>query len=193
MYCKSCVNKFVKEYCKQLHCYFVSYFTSNRKQICPSNAQQCEAFLDQYVFDFPISTMNQPLIAVSTQNYGLASEFKIYVILTRQKLISKNESARSNSNGYRNDEIRNNAIEAKEFSINKQFIFGGHKAGMGPANADIICSAINLVSLTFGFWSTQGTNFDVVQEVVGKAEIHATALAMKEACQEEIYQILNVH
>ena len=113
--------------------------------------------------------------------------------MTRQKLfISKLESARSNSNGYRNDEIRSDAIEAKDFSINKQFIFGGHKAGMGLANANIICSAINLVSLTFGFWSTQG-NFDVVQELVGKAEIHATALAMKEACQEEIYQILNVH
>ena len=34
-------------------------------------------------------------------------------------------------------EIGNNAMEAKDFSINKQFIFGCHKAGMGLANADI--------------------------------------------------------
>jgi hypothetical protein len=40
---------------------------------------------------------------------------------------------------------------------------------------------------------TQG-NFGVVEEVVvGKAEVTATALAMKEACQEEIYLTLNVH
>ena len=46
--------------------------------------------------------------------------------------------------------------------------------------------------LTFGFWSTQG-NFGAVEELVGNAEVTATALAMKEACQEEIYLTLNVH
>jgi len=189
MYCKSCVNKFVKEYCKQSLRDFVTYFTSNRQQKL-SIEQQCESFLEQDVFDFPISTMKQPLIVVSTKNYGLASEFKVSC-LTCQKLISKLEPARSNSNGDRNDEIRNNAIEAKHFSINKQFILGCHEAGMGPADADIICSAMNL-PLTFGFWSTQG-NFGAVEELVGNAEVTATALAMKEACQEEIYLTLNVH
>ena len=82
--------------------------------------------------DYPISTilstMNQPLIAaISTENYNLTtSEFSVSC-LTCQKLISKLESARSNSNvGYRNDEIRNNATEAKQFSINKQFILDCH-------------------------------------------------------------------
>ena len=32
VYCKSCVNKFVKEYCKQSLRDFVTYFTSNRQQ-----------------------------------------------------------------------------------------------------------------------------------------------------------------
>ena len=62
---------------------------------------------------------------------------------------------------------------------------------MGPADADIICSAMNL-PMIFGFWSIH-INFGVVEELVGKAEVAATALAMKEACQEEIYQTLNVH
>ena len=67
-----------------------------------------------------------------------------------------------------------------------------HEAGMGLADADIICSAMNL-PLTFGFWSTQGNFVGVVEEKIGKAEVAATALTMKEACQEEIYQTLNVH
>jgi hypothetical protein len=46
--------------------------------------------------------------------------------------------------------------------------------------------------LTFGFWSTKG-NFGDVEKLVGKVEVAATALVMKEACQEEIYQTLNVH
>ena len=63
---------------------------------------------------------------------------------------------------------------------------------MGPGDADdIICSAMNL-PLPFGFWSTQD-NFGVEEEMVGYAEVVATALAMKDACQEEIYQTLNVH
>ena len=36
-------------------------------------------------------------------------------------------------------------------------------------------------------------NFSVVEELVGDAEVTATALAMKEACQEEMYLTLNVH
>jgi len=65
------------------------FFTSNRQQKL-SIEQQCESFLEQDVFDFPISTMKQPLIVVSTKNYGLASEFKVSC-LTCQKLISKLE------------------------------------------------------------------------------------------------------
>jgi hypothetical protein len=56
---------------------------------------------------------------------------------------------------------------------------------MGPADADIICSSMNLVPLTFGLWCTKG-KFSVVEELVAKAEVVETALAMmKEACQEE--------
>jgi hypothetical protein len=60
MYCKSCVNKFANEYCKQSLCDFVTSFISNRKQTL-SIEQQCEAFLDQDVFDFPISNFDQRL------------------------------------------------------------------------------------------------------------------------------------
>ena len=62
---------------------------------------------------------------------------------------------------------------------------------MGLGDADFICSAMNLPS-TFGFWSIQG-KFGVGEEMVGIAETDTTALGMKEACQEEIYQTLNVH
>ena len=63
---------------------------------------------------------------------------------------------------------------------------------MGPADAEIIYSAMNL-PITYGFWSMQG-NFGIVEEeLVGKAEVAADALAMKEVCQDEIYQTLNVH
>ena len=81
-----------------------------------------------------------------------------------------------------------------EFSIIKKIILGCHKPRMGPADADIICSAMNLpCTSTFGFWSTQG-NFGAVEELVGNAEVTATALAMKvEVCQEGIYLTLNVH
>ena len=94
--------------------------------------------------------MNQPLIVVSPAYYSLVSEFKVSW-LTCQKLISKIESARSNSDGDRNVEIGNNAIEAKNFSIKKQFFLGCQKAGMGPDDADIICSAMDLpLTLDFG-------------------------------------------
>ena len=63
---------------------------------------------------------------------------------------------------------------------------------MGPVDADIICSAMNL-PLTFGFGSATQANFGVLEEVVGKAEVDPTALAMKVACQEEIYLTLNVY
>ena len=45
--------------------------------------------------------------------------------------------------------------------------------------------------LAVGFWSTQG-NFTAIEEKVGEAEVATTALAMEEACWEEIYQSLNV-
>ncbi len=65
--------------------------------------------------------------------------------------------------------------------------------GLADAISSAPCSAMNL-PLTFGFWSTQ-SNFGVVKEVVRKAEVAATALAMKEACPQEVisYQKLNVH
>ena len=46
---------------------------------------------------------------------------------------------------------------------------------MGPADADIICSTMNL-PLTFGCWSMEG-NFGVVEELVGKTEVAATAIS----------------
>ena len=46
--------------------------------------------------------------------------------------------------------------------------------------------------MDFGLASMQG-NFGAVEQLVGNAEVTATALAMKEACQEEIYLTLNVH
>ena len=62
------------------------------------------------------------------------------------------------------------------FLINKQFFWAVTKqAGMGPADADIICSTMNL-PLTFGCWSMEG-NFGVVQELVGKVEVAATAIS----------------
>ena len=57
---------------------------------------------------------------------------------------------------------------------------------MGLGDTDIICSAMNL-PLTFGFWSMQCNFGVVVEEMVGRAEIATTALAMKDSCQEEIY------
>ena len=48
---------------------------------------------------------------------------------------------------------------------------------MGPADADIICSSMNLVPLTFGLWCTKG-KFSVVEELVVKAAVAETALAM---------------
>jgi hypothetical protein len=78
----------------------------------------------------------------------LARKFEISCF-TCQEIISKLESARSN-NFEDNGEATKKKIEAKEFSINKQFILGCHEAGMGPGNADVICSAMNL-PLTFGF------------------------------------------
>ena len=131
----------------------------------------------------------QPLIGVSSENYGLASAIKI-TCLTCQKQVAKLESARScNNEDEDHGEIKKK--EAKQFAINQQFILGCHEAGfLGPGNADIVCSAMNL-PLAVGFWSTQG-NFTPVEEKVGEAEVATTALAMEEAYREEIYQTLNV-
>jgi hypothetical protein len=63
---------------------------------------------------------------------------------------------------------------------------------MGPVNADIVCSAVNL-PLAVGFWSTQG-NFTAVEDVVGEVAVTTAALTMEEFCwEEEIFQTLNVH
>jgi hypothetical protein len=117
---------------------------------------------------------------VSAENFGLSSEIQI-VCLTCQKVISKLESTRS-KNAEDNVEITNKEIEAKTFSINKRFILGCHEAGMGPGNADIICSAMNL-PIPVGYWSRMQGNFCVVEELFGKAQVETAALAMQEACQ----------
>ena len=74
--CKSCVNTFVKEYCKQSILDFLTYFQTNSWQKVFIE-QQCEAFLDQDILDKPISRMNQPLIVVFSGYFGLASEIKV--------------------------------------------------------------------------------------------------------------------
>ena len=109
--------------------------------------------------------------------------------LTCQKQVAKLESARScNNEDEDHGEIKKK--EAKQFAINQQFILGCHEAGLGPGDADIVCSAMNL-PLAVGFWSTQG-NFTAVEEKLGEVEVATTALAMEEACREEIYLTLNV-
>ena len=60
---------------------------------------------------------------------------------------------------------------------------GRHEAGLGPGDADIICSAMNL-PIPVGYWSTQG-NFCAVEELVGKAQLETTALGMQEACDAD--------
>ena len=81
-------------------------------------------------------------------------------------MIAKLESPRSDSTKG-NGKITNKEIEAKHFSINQQFILGCHEAGLGPGDADIICSAMNL-PIPVGYWSTHG-NFCAVEKLVGKA------------------------
>ena len=147
--------------------------------------EKCDSFLEQALLE---KSVMQPLIVVSSETYGLASAVKI-TCLTCQKQVAKLESARScNNEDEDHGEIKKK--EAKQFAINQQFILGCHEAGLGPGDADIVCSAMNL-PLAVGFWSTQG-NFTAVEEKVGEAEVATTALAMEEACREEIYQTLNV-
>ena len=63
--------------------------------------------------------------------------------LTCQKQVAKLESARScNNEDEDHGEIKKK--EAKQFAINQQFILGCHEAGLGPDDADIVCSAMNL-------------------------------------------------
>ena len=186
--CKSCVNAYVKEYCKQTVQDFVTYLQSDSAYHISIN-QKSESFLEKAFLSTEIPCIPQPLIAVSSENLGLASKIQI-TCLTCQKVIAKLESARSD-NTKDNGEITNKEIEAKHFSINQQFILGCHEAGLGPGDADIICSAMNL-PIPVGYWSTQG-NFCAVEELVGKAQLETTALEMHKACDAEIYQTLNVH
>ena len=112
--------------------------------------------------------------------------------LSCQKQVAKElKSAKSNNDDDGHGEVSNSKREAKHFAINQQFILGCCEAGIGPGDADIVSLAMNL-SLAVGFWSTQG-NFTAVEDVVGKAEVETTALAMEENCQEEMFQTLNVH
>ena len=77
------------------------------------------------MLDQPISRTKKPLILLSSENFGLASEFEVSCF-TCQEMISKLESARSNNIEEENGEVTNKEIEAKQFSINKQFILGCH-------------------------------------------------------------------
>ena len=147
-------------------------------------AENCDSFLEQALLE---KSVMQPLIVVSLETYGLACAVKI-TCLTRQKQVAKLESARS-CNKEDEDHGKIKKKEAKQFAINQQFILC-HEAGLGPGDVDIVYSSMNL-PLAVGFWSTQG-NFTAVEKKVGEAEVATTALAMEEACWEEIYQSLNV-
>ena len=90
-------------------------------------------------------------------------------------MLSKLESAISN-NDEDDDHGEIRKIEAKHFAINQQFILGCHEDALGPGDADIVYSAMNL-PLAVGFWSTQD-DFTAVEEKVGEAEVATTVLAM---------------
>ena len=91
-------------------------------------------------------------------------------------LPKKLESARScNNEDEDHGEIKKK--EAKQFAINQQFILGCHEAGLGPGDADIVYSAMNL-PLAVGFWSTQG-NFTAVEEKVGERKWQPLLLLWK--------------
>jgi hypothetical protein len=107
--------------------------------------------------------------------------------LTCQKQVAKLESARSN-NDEDEDNGEINKREARHIAINLQFILGCQESGLGPGDADIVCSAMNMLPLAVQFWSKQG-NFAAVKEKVGEAEVATTALAMED--REAIYQTLN--
>ena len=55
------------------------------------------------------------------------------------------------------------------FAINNMFVLGCHKAGMGPVDADIICSSLSL-PLQSGYWSSKG-RFNQLEQSIGEAEI----------------------
>ena len=130
--CKSCVNAYVKECCKQAVQDFVTYLQSDSAYHISIN-QKSESFLEKAFLSMEIPCIPQLLIAVSSENLGLASKIQI-TCLTCQKVIAKLESPRSDSTKG-NGEITNKEIEAKHFSINQQFILGCHEAGLGPGDS----------------------------------------------------------
>ena len=186
VFCRTCVSTFVDEYSKQTVRAFVTYLQNNSAYHITME-EKCDSFLEQALLE---KSVMQPLIVVSSETYGLASAVKI-TCLTCQKQVAKLESARScNNEDEDHGEIKKK--EAKQFAINQQFILGCHEAGLGPGDADIVCSAMNL-PLAVGFWSTQG-NFTAVEDVVGEVAVTTAALTMEEFCwEEEIFQTLNVH
>ena len=130
--CKSCVNAYVKECCKQAVKDFVTYLQSDSAYHISIN-QKSESFLEKAFLSMEIPCIPQLLIVVSSENLGLASKIQI-TCLTCQKVIAKLESPRSDSTKG-NGEITNKEIEAKHFSINQQFILGCHEAGLGPGDS----------------------------------------------------------
>ena len=121
MFCKIFVSNFVDEYIKQTVRDSVTYLQNNSAYHITME-EKCDSFLEQALLE---KSVMQPLIVVSSETYGLASAVKI-TCLTCQKQVAKLESARSNNIEEENGEVTNKEIEAKQFSINKQFILGCH-------------------------------------------------------------------
>ena len=75
--CKSCVNAYVKECCKQgVKDLFVTYLQSDSAYHISIN-QKSESFLEKAFLSTEIPCILQPLIVVSSENLGLAREIQI--------------------------------------------------------------------------------------------------------------------
>ena len=99
---------------------FVTYLQSDSAYHISIN-QKSESFLEKAFLSTEIPCIPQPLIIVSSENLGLASEIQI-TCLTCQKVIAKLESARSDSTIDNDSKITNKEIGAKRSSINKKII-----------------------------------------------------------------------
>ena len=77
------------------------------------------------------------------------------------------------------------------FAINNMFVLGCHEAGMGPVDADIICSSLSL-PLQSVYWRRKG-RFNQLEQRIGEAEIDVTKNSMREAMNEEVQLTLDVH
>ena len=127
--CKSCVNAYVKECCKQgVKDLFVTYLQSDSAYHISIN-QKSESFLEKAFLSMEIPCIPQLLIAVSSENLGLASKIQI-TCLTCQKVIATLKSARSdntNDNGEKKRKLKQNTFQ----SISQQVYFGLSQGGIG--------------------------------------------------------------